>query len=115
MNNSYGANIIGYPRTRSLGHLEPIDVDREALFQVALATVKALEINTSLARLDLKDAHVLRAWELGVPMIINTNANMVKSLKAVPFGVTVARRAWAEPRHVVNTLPLDDLLAFLRQ
>jgi hypothetical protein len=29
------------------------------------------------------------------------------------YGVEQARRAWLEPRHVLNTLPLDRFLAAL--
>jgi putative hydrolase len=31
------------------------------------------------------------------------------------YGIAIARRAWVEPRQVVNTWPLDDLLAWLRE
>jgi DNA polymerase (family 10) len=30
------------------------------------------------------------------------------------FGVEQARRAWLEPKDVLNTLPLKDLLRFFR-
>jgi histidinol phosphatase-like PHP family hydrolase len=31
----------------------------------------------------------------------------------VRFGVGVARRAWSESQHILNTLPLEKLLAVL--
>ena len=114
MRNPY-VTVIGHPSTRLLGQREHIDVDMEALFQAALETGTAMEINASLERLDLKDTHVLRAQELGVPLIINTDAHTVESLDSMRFGVKVARRGWCEPRHIVNTLPLEEFLAFLQR
>ncbi len=31
------------------------------------------------------------------------------------YGVSVARRAWAEPQNVINTWPADRLLKWLRR
>ena len=114
MRNPY-VTVIGHPSTRLLGQREPIDVDMEALFQAALETGTAMEINASLERLDLKDMHVLRAQELGVPLIVNTDAHAAESLDTMRFGVAVARRGWCEPRHIINTRPLEEFLAFLRR
>ena len=114
MRNPY-VTVIGHPSTRLLGQREPIDVDMEALFQAALETGTAMEINASLERLDLKDNHVLRAQELGVPLIISTDAHTVESLDSMRFGVKVARRGWCEPRHIINTLSLEEFLAFLQR
>ena len=113
MRNPY-VTVIGHPSARLLGQREPVDVDMEALFQVALETGTVMEISASLERLDLKDTHVLRAQELGVPLIIGTDAHTVESLDDMRFGVAVARRGWCGSRHIVNTLPLQELLSFLR-
>ena len=114
MQNPY-VTVIGHPSARLLGRREPIDVDMEALLQAALETGTAMEINSSLERLDLKDTHALRAQELGVPLIISTDAHALESLDTMRFGVAVARRGWCEPRHIVNTQPLNDFLAFIRR
>ena len=47
----------------------------EALLKAAAGTGTALEINASPARLDLSDIHIYRARELGVPLIISTDAH----------------------------------------
>ena len=106
--------IIGHLSTRLLGQRPPSDFDLEAVLQAARDTGTALEINASPARLDLRDTHAYRARELGVPLVISTDSHHHSELSGGRFGVAVARRAWCEPRHILNTLPLDDFLRFIQ-
>ncbi len=105
--------IIGHLSTRLLGQRPPTDFNLEAVLQAARETGTALEINASPARLDLRDTHAHRARELGVPLVINTDSHHHSELSGGRFGVAVARRAWCEPRHVLNTMPLSDFLRFI--
>ena len=106
--------IIGHLSTRLLGRRPPTEFDLEAVLQAARDTGTALEINASPARLDLRDTHAYRAREMGIPLAINTDAHQHTELAGGRFGVAVARRAWCEPRHILNALPLAGLLRFLR-
>lgn len=106
--------IIGHLSTRLLGQRPPSDFDLEAVLQAARDTGTALEINASPARLDLRDTHAYRARELGVPLVISTDSHHHSELSGGRFGIAVARRAWCEPRHILNALPLDDFLRFIR-
>ena len=106
--------IIGHASTRLLGRREPVEFDLEALLRAARDTGTAMEINSSPERLDLKDTHTYRARELGVPLVINTDSHHYAHLGKRRFGVAVARRAWCESQHILNTLPLDQFLAFIR-
>ena len=106
--------IIGHLSTRLLGQRPPSDFDLETVLQAARDTGTALEINASPARLDLRDTHAYRARELGVPLVINTDSHHHSEMSGGRFGVAVARRAWCEPRHILNALPLDDFLRFIR-
>ena len=105
--------IIGHPTCRLLGSRDPVDVDMEALFDAAIETGTALEINGAPERLDLKDTHVLRAREKGVPLIISTDSHSHSNLDNMRFGVAVARRGWCQAKNIVNTLPIDSFLAFI--
>jgi DNA polymerase (family 10) len=105
--------IIGHLSTRLLGQRPPSDFDLEAVLQAARDTGTALEINASPARLDLRDTHAYRARELGVPLVINTDSHHHSELSGGRFGVAVARRAWCEPRHILNALPLADFMQFI--
>jgi len=106
--------IIGHLSTRLLGSRGPVDFDADAVFKAALATGTALEINSAPERLDLKDTHAYRARELGVPLVISTDSHHHSGLTNRRFGVAVARRAWCEPGHVLNALPRDRFLSYIR-
>ena len=105
--------IIGHLSTRLLGQRPPTDFDLEAVLQAARDTGTALEINASPERLDLKDTHAYRARELGVPLVISTDSHHHSNLSGGRFGVAVARRAWCEPHHILNTMPREEFLRFI--
>ena len=107
-------DCIGHPTGRVLGRRPPYDLDLDAVFEAAAENGTAIEINSFPQRLDLKDAHVRRAIEVGVAIVIDTDAHMVAELDQIEFGIRVARRGWAEPRDIVNTRGLSDLLSFGR-
>ena len=106
--------IIGHASTRLLGRRQPVQFDIEALLQTARETGTAMEINASPERLDLKDTHAKRGRELGVPLVINTDSHHYVSLGQRRFGVALARRAWCEPRHILNTMPRQQFLEYIQ-
>ncbi|NWF77327.1 MAG: DNA polymerase/3'-5' exonuclease PolX [Chloroflexi bacterium] len=106
-------DMIAHPTCRLIGEREPIAIDLEALFQAAAKHRKIMEISAMPERLDLRDTHAFRARESGVKLAIGTDAHSVAHLSFMRFGVGVARRAWCEPQHILNTLPLAELLAIL--
>jgi len=106
-------DIIAHPTCRLLGHREPVVIDLEAILQAAANNNKILEINAMPARLDLNDIHAFRARELGVKLAIETDSHSTAHLAFMRFGISVARRAWCEPQHILNTLPVEEVLALL--
>jgi DNA polymerase (family X) len=108
-------DILAHPTCRILQEREPVAVDMESVFQAALRTGTALEINAMPSRLDLKDIHVFRARELGVKLIIGTDAHSTDHLGFVRFGIGVARRGWCRAEDILNTLPLKELKARLKR
>ena len=96
-----------------LGERKGIDADFEAIFVTAAETGTVLEINASPERLDLRDSHIRRAIDLGVVMAIDSDAHTVERLDNQRYGVAIARRAWCEAHHIVNTLPTDAFMDFL--
>jgi DNA polymerase (family 10) len=107
-------NVLVHPTGRLIGSREPYDVDLDAVLAAARAHGKAVEINASPDRLDLSDIHARRAGSLGVPVAINTDTHYLRELDNLALGVAVARRAWLGPEQVLNTRPLDSLLAWAR-
>jgi len=108
-------DMIAHPTCRKIGEREPVDVDLEAVYNAAAKHGKALEINAIPDRLDLKDIHAYRARELGVTLAIGTDAHAVYHLGFMKFGIGVARRAWCRPGDILNTRPLNEVLAFLHR
>jgi len=108
-------DVLAHPTSRLLPGREPVAADMEAVFQAALRTNTALEINAMPSRLDLKDIHAYRARELGVKLVINTDAHSTEHLEFMRFGVGVARRGWCQAQDILNTRPLEEVIAYLRR
>jgi DNA polymerase (family 10) len=108
-------DIIGHPTGRLIQEREGADLDMEAVLQAAAESGVALEINAHPARLDLDDLHARRAKDLGIPIALNTDAHSEEDLDMLPYGVATARRAWLEPKDVINTWPTKKLLAWLKK
>jgi len=106
-------DIIAHPTCRLIGEREPVAIDMEAVFRAAAMHNKIVEINANPYRLDLRDIHAFRARDLGVKLAIGTDTHSIADLGFMRFGVSVARRAWCEPQHILNTLSLAELLAVL--
>jgi DNA polymerase (family 10) len=108
-------DILAHPTGRKIGSREPYDVDMEAVFAAAKTHGKAIEINASPERLDMSDVHARRAAELGIPVPISTDTHYLSELDWTELGCAVARRAWIGPHQVLNTRPLEELLAWTRR
>ncbi len=106
-------SAIGHLSTRLIGERRPVDADYDAIFRAAADTGTALEINGSLERLDLKDAHISRARELGASLVINTDAHTTEGLGNMEYGVALARRGWCEPADILNCMDADEFTAWL--
>lgn len=59
---------------------------------------------------------VRRAVEAGARIAIDSDAHTEDELRFLDvFGVSVARRGWVERAQVINTLPVDAMLATLER
>jgi DNA polymerase (family 10) len=104
-------DVVGHPTGRMIGRRRPYEVDMEAVVDAAVRCGVALEINAYPDRLDLKDEHARLAAERGAWMVIDTDSHAISHLRNLAKGVDVARRAWLEPKHLLNTRPLAELLS----
>jgi len=107
-------HALGHPTGRLIGERDPYDVDIDRVIEAALEHGKALEVNGSHPRLDLKDLHVRKAVDAGVKIIISTDAHRPEQLLQMKLGVGTARRGWVEKKSVLNTLDTQELMDWLR-
>ncbi|HHX40598.1 MAG TPA: DNA polymerase/3'-5' exonuclease PolX [Armatimonadetes bacterium] len=103
-------DILGHPTGRILGRRDPYDVDLQAVIRAAAESGTALEINAQPDRLDLKDTDARLVAEAGAMVAINSDAHSVEQLGLMEYGISTARRGWIERKHVLNALPLEQLL-----
>jgi len=101
-------SIITHPSNRMVPHRRGYDIDYDRLFEVAVETRTIVEVDGAPGHLDLDGALARRAIAAGATLVINSDCHRAELLdRQMTFGVTMARRGWVEPRHVVNTRPLD--------
>lgn len=106
-------DIIGHPGGRLLPNREGADLDYDVILEEARKAGIALEINASYSRLDLDEIHSRRASDMGILLSIDADAHTTDQLQLMPFGVSVARRAWVNPELVINTWSREKFLKWL--
>lgn len=111
MRNPY-VRVIGHPTGRLLGDRDAYDLDFDAVMAEAARTHTCLEVNAHYYRLDLNDVLCRKARESGVRVIISTDSHNAENLRNLSYGVATAQRGWLEKEHVLNTRPVEEMLAY---
>jgi DNA polymerase (family 10) len=106
-------DCIGHPSGRLLGQRDPYLTSLDEVIQAAARLGVALELNAFPDRLDIDAIHCRQAREVGVPVVINTDAHSPAHLAQRQFGIYTARRGWLEAEHVLNTRSGPDLEAWI--
>jgi DNA polymerase (family 10) len=108
-------HILAHPTGRLINVREPYDLDLEEVLHAAREHGVAVELNANPVRLDLSDVHVFRARELGVPVVISTDAHSPEHLRYMRYGVDQARRGWLGKKDVLNTRTLAQVQKWLNR
>jgi DNA polymerase (family 10) len=108
-------DIISHPTGRLIQKRDEYEIDFDKILRVAKETGTILEINSYPERLDLNDINIKKAKEMGVKMVINTDAHHVDQMRFIEFGIGQARRGWAEKKDIINCWPLEKMLKFLKK
>ncbi len=114
MDNPY-FTILGHATGRLLLKREGYEIDIERIIEHAKKNGCFFEINSSPDRLDLSDEHAKLAKEAGVLIAVNTDAHSTRELDFILAGINQARRGWLSASDVLNTRPLEALLAVLKR
>ena len=96
-------SILGHLSGRLIGKRPGADLNYGEILKAAADHGVMLEINAHPMRLDIDDIHAARAKELGIPIVINTDAHSVSGLDVMQYGVYQARRAGLTKKDVANT------------
>ncbi len=107
--------ILGHPTGRKILLRDAYALDLGAVLRRAAELGVAVEHNAAPARLDLCDRDLRLARELGCRIVINTDSHSIRDLHDSAYGIQQLRRAWLEPKDVLNTLTAEAFLAAVRQ
>lgn len=107
--------MLGHMTGRLLLRREGYRVNAAKIIDAAIANGVVIELNANPWRLDMDWRHWHRAAERGLLCSINPDAHETAGFAYVAAGVNAARKGWLEKRHVVNTLPLARMKAWLRE
>ncbi len=105
--------IIGHPTGRLINERPGMTVDWPVIFKVCAQRNIALEINTNPARLDLPDTLVRQAVQAGCKLALGSDAHHETGLLDLKYGVTTARRGWAQKSDIINTYTYSQLKQWL--
>jgi DNA polymerase (family 10) len=108
-------HILGHPTGRKLLEREPYKVQLPLLLQACAQAGVAVEHNAQPERADLNDLNLRLALQLGCKIVVNTDAHSTDQLNHLADGIVQLRRAWLRASDVLNTLPVEPLLASLRK
>ncbi len=107
-------DILFHPTCRVIQKRHPLDIDFDKILEVSKETNTILEVDSSPERLDLQDEYIQRAIENKCKIVIDSDAHDKSHFHFLKFGISQARRGWAEKKDVVNTLPLEKFLKSLK-
>lgn len=105
-------DIISHPTGRLVGRRDEIQHDFDLMLKIAKETGTILEINSSPHRLDLRDLYIRKAKNEGVKMIIDTDSHQKEQMNLMEYGISQARRGWAEKEDIINTLSVNELIKY---
>jgi DNA polymerase (family 10) len=108
-------SVIGHPSARIVGKRPPVAWNLDEMLRAAADHGVMMEINAHPSRLDLDDVSAAAARNLGIPIVISTDAHAVTGLDVMQYGIYQARRAGLTALDVANTRPWKVFQKLLRR
>lgn len=106
--------ILGHPTGRLLLSRPSVEADWSEVFRTCRKLDIALEINAHPIRLDLPDNLVFDARSrFGLKFCIDTDSHDQTGLPMMRYGVSVARRGWAQKDDIVNAMDYNKFRKWL--
>jgi DNA polymerase (family 10) len=101
---------LSHPKGRILNHRPENALDLDAVFEVAIETGVALEINGLPDRLDLSAEHAREALAAGVELVLNSDAHSAAGLNRLDLALATARKAGVPVESVANARRASELV-----
>jgi len=102
-------DIIAHPTGRLLNEREGYGLDFDMVLDAAKRTKTVLEINAHPSRMDLAPSYIRAAIKKGVMLSIGTDSHDASGLGFFKYGVSQARRGWAQKKDVINAFSLSEM------
>jgi DNA polymerase (family 10) len=106
---------LGHLTGRLVGKRPGAEMDRGEVLKAAADHGVMIEINAHPSRLDIDDVGAAAARDLGIPIVIDTDAHSTAGFDVMQYGVFQARRAGLEAKDVANTLPWPKFKKLLKK
>jgi DNA polymerase (family 10) len=106
-------HMLGHLSGRLLLEREPSAVNHSAVIEACAATGTWIELNATPQRFDMDWRHWKLAKGKGVKCVINCDAHRFEHVGYLRLGAGIARKGWLTKDDVINTLPLEALMAEL--
>jgi DNA polymerase (family X) len=107
-------NVITHPANRTPAMSNGYELDFDRLFEVAVETGTAMEVDGAPGHLDMDGRVARQAAAAGVTIAINSDCHRADALgRQMSFGIGTARRGWVEPEQVLNTRGIEGVRQFI--
>ncbi len=107
--------ILGHPTGRLLLSRAGYPIDHKKVIDACAANKVAIELNANPYRLDVDWTWIEYARKKNVRIAINPDAHSVAGINDIRFGVNTARKGCLQIEECLNTLSVEDFLAFARK
>jgi DNA polymerase (family 10) len=108
-------NILSHPANQLVGRRPGYPLEYERIYEAAVETGTALEIDGAPSHLDLDGEHARAAVAAGVTVTIDSDSHRARALdRQMRLGIGTARRGWVEARSVLNSRSIADVRAWIR-
>ena len=102
------------PPNRSPALSNGYELDFDRLFEAAIESGTAMEIDGAPGHLDMDGRIARQAAAAGVTIVINSDCHRAEALgRQMSFGIGTARRGWVSPDHVLNTRGIEGVRKFI--
>lgn len=108
-------SVFGHLSGRLLNRRPPYEFDLDKVLEAAAKYNVALEINAHPDRLDIDEAIANQARKMGIRIVINSDAHHPGEMDNMDYGLFTARRAGLEPSDLLNTMPVKEMLNFIKE